>query len=159
MSASLDAAKTVSVTLCFALLSMSAQAGDIVECGHCSSDKYQATVHLFKAIDGKPYIDVCSQIVARGWTPAPSSETAGWRMQGDYTTPVPFNGQEQPFADRNFSELEDCAEDRDAPCLFMFQDKHNDRLQIATSGEESPWSHAVVVPKASLACPPGKIPP
>lgn len=159
MSASLKAVRIPSFTLCVALLSMSAHAADIVEFGHCSSEKYTSTVHLFKAIDGKPYIDVRSQIVARGWTPAPSSETSGWRIEEDDTTPVPFNGQEQPFADRNFSELEDCAEDRDAPCLFLFQDKQNDRLQIATSGEESPWSHAVVVPKATLACPPGKIPP
>jgi len=138
---------------------MSVQAADIVKFGYCSSDKYRSVLTLLKSIEDKPYIDVRSQIVARGWTPAPSSETSGWRIEGDDTTLVPFNGQEQPFADRNFSELNACAEDRDAPCLFLFQDKHNDRLQIATSGEESPWSHAVIVPKASLACPPGKIPP
>lgn len=150
----------VSITLLTAaFIASPARATAVVEFGQCSADKHLAVIRLLQAIENRPYVGIRSTIIARGWMPAPASETSGWRSYDHDATPIPYNGQEQPFVDRKFFELESCAEDRDAPCIFVFQNKENDRLQISTHGKESHRSHAIVVSPALLACPPGKIPP
>lgn len=152
----------LAAALCFlpliGLQGVSAHSANIVQFGECSPAKHLAVTQLLQKIQSKPYISIRAAIISAGWKPAPLPETAGWRTDDTGKVVIPYNAQEQPFADRNFSELQGCAEDQNAPCTFLFIDNKNDRLRIFTSGEENEQSHAVVNLPADLACPPAKMP-
>ena len=80
-------------------------------------------------IKGRSYRSIRDKLIAAGWQPVQT-------QRSPIDDPDIAEGNGKIFWDKGFLEVEACAVNKTAPCLFLFKDKQGNKLRVTTLGEE-----------------------